>query len=87
MGWIERGIVLKKAAKLLWKNCEEIARWECINSGKPITEARLDVLSCVDTFNYYAGAGQSLAGLHVPLGQDRFAYTKREPLGVVGCIG
>ncbi|KAK6042662.1 betaine aldehyde dehydrogenase 1 domain protein [Cooperia oncophora] len=87
MGWLERGLVLRKVAKLLWKNCEEIARWECIGSGKPITEARLDVLSCVDTFNYYGGIGQSLAGQHIPLGQDRFAYTKREPLGVVGCIG
>ncbi|KAK6013871.1 aldehyde dehydrogenase family protein, partial [Ostertagia ostertagi] len=87
VGWLERGIVLRKVAKLLWKHCEEIARWECIGSGKPITEARLDVLSCVDTFNFYGGVGHSLAGQHIPLGQDRFAYTKREPLGVVGCIG
>ncbi|VDL74564.1 unnamed protein product [Nippostrongylus brasiliensis] len=87
MGFLDRGLVLRKAAKLLRQNCEEIARWECIDSGKPITEARMDVLSCVDTFNYYAGAGQGLLGQHIPLRQDSFAYTKREPLGVVGCIG
>ncbi|KAL6725727.1 hypothetical protein Aduo_007761 [Ancylostoma duodenale] len=87
MGWLKRGEVLRKTAELLGKHCEEIARWECIDNGKPISEARMDVLSCIDTFNYYAGAGQSLAGLHMPLNQDLFAYTKREPLGVVGCIG
>ncbi|RCN40447.1 hypothetical protein ANCCAN_13606 [Ancylostoma caninum] len=87
MGWLKRGEVLRKTAELLGKHCEEIARWECIDNGKPISEARMDVLGCIDTFNYYAGAGQSLAGLHLPLNQDLFAYTKREPLGVVGCIG
>ncbi|KHJ84101.1 hypothetical protein OESDEN_16189 [Oesophagostomum dentatum] len=86
MSWTERSDVLRKTAKLLRKHCEEIARWESIDNGKPISEARMDVLSCIDTFSYYAGAGQSLVGQHIPLGQDRFAYTKREPLGVVGCI-
>ncbi|VDM72226.1 unnamed protein product [Strongylus vulgaris] len=47
----------------------------------------MDVLSCIDTFNYYGGIGQSLVGQHIPLCNNRFAYTKREPLGVVGCIG
>ncbi|VDM61031.1 unnamed protein product [Angiostrongylus costaricensis] len=87
MGWLERGNVLKRVAETIRKNLEEISRWECLDSGKPIYEARLDVLSCVDTFNYYAGAGQALVGEHIPLDQDRFAFTKREPLGVVGCIG
>ncbi|KAJ1348044.1 hypothetical protein KIN20_003256 [Parelaphostrongylus tenuis] len=87
MGWLERGNVLKRVAEILSKNCEEISRWECLDSGKPIYEARLDVLSCVDTFNYYAGAGQALVGEHIPIDQDLFAFTKREPLGVVGCIG
>uniref|UniRef100_A0A7I4Z592 Aldedh domain-containing protein n=1 Tax=Haemonchus contortus TaxID=6289 RepID=A0A7I4Z592_HAECO len=87
MGWLERGLVLRNVAKLLREHCEVIARWESIDSGKPITEARMDVLSCVDTFNYYGGAIYSQAGQHIPLGIERFAYTKREPLGVVGCIG
>ncbi|ETN72321.1 betaine-aldehyde dehydrogenase family protein [Necator americanus] len=81
MSWLERGAVLRKTAELLKKNCEEIAHWECVDNGKPITEARMDVLSCIDTFS------QSLVGQHIPLSRDRFAYTKREPLGVVGCIG
>ncbi|CAJ0596833.1 unnamed protein product [Cylicocyclus nassatus] len=85
--WLERGDVLRNTAELLGKHCEEIAHWECIDNGKPITEARMDVLSCIETFKYYAGAGQSLVGQHISLGNDRFAYTKREPLGVVGCIG
>ncbi|KJH51012.1 betaine-aldehyde dehydrogenase domain protein [Dictyocaulus viviparus] len=87
MGWLERGNVLKNVSQILTNHCEEISRWESLDSGKPLYEARLDLQSCIDTFNYFAGLGQALMGDHIPLQQDLFAYTKREPFGVVGCIG
>ena len=39
-------------------NVEELSKWECFDNGKPLYEARMDVLSCVDTFRFYAGMGE-----------------------------
>ena len=47
----------------------------------------MDVLGCADTFDYFSGV--DLAGEHLPYDDhsSRFAYTRREPFGVVGAIG
>ncbi|KAI1721518.1 aldehyde dehydrogenase family domain-containing protein [Ditylenchus destructor] len=61
--------------------------WEVRDNGKSITEAKADVLSCADTFEYFSGV--DLVGEHIPYDDatKRFAYTRREPFGVVGAIG
>ncbi|EFP04430.1 CRE-ALH-11 protein [Caenorhabditis remanei] len=84
--WMERNEVLKKTADLLKTHCNDIAYWECVSNGKPIAEAKADVLSCVDTFNFYSGIGHDLLGRHVPLDASRYAYTRRLPVGVVAAI-
>ncbi|KAK6038265.1 hypothetical protein COOONC_24230 [Cooperia oncophora] len=72
-------------------NLEDIARWEVKTNGKAIYEARVDIESSADTFDFYGGvAAAVLQGdqIDLPGGPtQRFAYTRREPLGVVGCIG
>ncbi|CAB3403654.1 unnamed protein product [Caenorhabditis bovis] len=85
--WMERSNVLRRAAQLLQIHCDEIAYWESVDNGKPIYEAKADVLSCVDTFTFYSGVAQNLLGKHVPLDSARYAYTKRVPVGVVASIG
>uniref|UniRef100_A0A1I7UJT0 Aldedh domain-containing protein n=1 Tax=Caenorhabditis tropicalis TaxID=1561998 RepID=A0A1I7UJT0_9PELO len=85
--WMERSEILKKTADLLKTHCNDIAYWECISNGKPISEARADVLSCVDTFNFYSGVAHDLLGRHIPLDSARYAYTRRLPVGVVAAIG
>lgn len=47
--------------QLIETNVEELARWECFDNGKPLYEARMDVMSCVDTFRFFAGVGLCLA--------------------------
>ena len=59
-GWgntvpLERGKILNKVAELIRENLEEIARWEVKTNGKPITEARMDIASSADTFQFFAG--------------------------------
>ncbi|KAK0416224.1 hypothetical protein QR680_012357 [Steinernema hermaphroditum] len=83
----ERGAILRRASDLIREHVEVISRWEVRDNGKPINEARADVLSCADTFDYFSGV--DLSGLHFPLSDrdQRLAYTRREPLGVVGAIG
>ena len=70
---------------------EQIAQLEVRTNGKPLTEARADIESSADTFAFYGGilpAEMKGEYFELPVGQQqRFAYTRREPFGVVGCIG
>ncbi|KAL8618016.1 hypothetical protein ACOMHN_021736 [Nucella lapillus] len=83
----ERGQILTRAASLVRERSEDLARTEVLDTGKPIWEARFDVLGCADTMQYYGGLAPTLSGEHIPCAGGSFAYTIREPLGVVGAIG
>lgn len=83
----ERGQILTKAAAIIRENNEHIAKLEVRDTGKPIWEARLDIQSCADAFEYYGGIITALTGQHIPLAGGSFAMVSREPLGVVGGIG
>jgi betaine-aldehyde dehydrogenase len=83
----ERGRILHRAAGLLRERNDELAHLEVRDTGKPIAEAStVDVVSGAECIEYYAGLAATLHGHHYDLGGD-FAYTRREPLGVVGGIG
>lgn len=41
---------------------EDIALLEVLNNGKPIWEARLDIASCADAFEYFGGVISSFSG-------------------------
>ncbi len=83
----QRGRILNRAAGILRERNDELARLEVIDTGKPISEAStVDVISGAECIEYYAGVAPSIHGHHYDLGAD-FAYTRREPLGVVGGIG
>ncbi|KAL6727112.1 hypothetical protein Aduo_009018 [Ancylostoma duodenale] len=88
---LQRGKVLHKVAEIMRTHLEDIARWEVKTNGKPIYEARVDIESSADTFDFFAGVAPAvLQGDHidVPGGPtSRLVYTRREPLGVVACIG
>jgi len=84
----ERGRVLAKVAAILRERTEDLARLEVLDTGKPIQEApEADIGSAADCFEFFAGLTQVIHGEHIPLGQDAFAYTRREPLGVCAGIG
>ncbi len=83
----ERARILHRAAALLRERNDEIARWEVLDTGKPITEAAgYDVDNAADTLEFLAGVARTIQGEHVDLGGS-FAYTRREPLGVCAGIG
>ncbi|KAL5007314.1 hypothetical protein ScPMuIL_016120 [Solemya velum] len=91
-GWrrlpgFERGQVLKKAADILRRRLEEVARVEVLDTGKPIWEARFDIAACADSIEYYGGLAANISGNFSQVANGSFAYTIREPYGVVGGIG
>src|SRR4051812_22381882 len=81
----DRARLLRRLAATLAERVEELAQLEARNVGKPISDARGEVGSVVDVFEYYAGAPERLLGDTIPVagGVD---FTFREPLGVVGLI-
>ncbi|KAK7871852.1 hypothetical protein R5R35_006444 [Gryllus longicercus] len=83
----QRGRLLLSAGKKIRDNLEYISQVEVNNNGKPIWEARVDIASCADAFEYFGGIIGSLTGQHVPFQGNSFAIVSREPLGVVGGIG
>ncbi|KAI1905762.1 hypothetical protein LOZ61_004786 [Ophidiomyces ophidiicola] len=83
-----RAKVLLKAAEILRRRNDEIARMETLDTGKPFSEtSTVDVVTGADVLEYYAGliSGGGLNGETIPLRQDAWVYTKKEPLGV--CVG
>ncbi|CAK8673626.1 unnamed protein product [Clavelina lepadiformis] len=83
----ERSKIILKAANLLAKRKEEMARIEVYDTGKPIWEARADVQTAIDSLEYFGGIASALCGQHITLPSGSFGYTRREPLGVIGAIG
>jgi len=89
----QRGRIVWKLGDLLLENLEEFSELESLDNGKPVGVARAaDVPLAADLFHYMAGWATKLEGntisLSVPYtpGQSYHAYTRREPIGVVGQI-
>jgi len=83
----ERGRILHRVAELIRENAEELARLESLDVGKPISLCLpVDVLTAADQYEYYAGLTQTLDGATRNTALNAFAYTRREPLGVVAAI-
>lgn len=82
-----RAAVLLRAGALIRERAEEIAYFETLENGKPITQARAEVGGCADMFEYASGLARSLHGDSFNnLGDGMFGLVTREPVGVVGII-
>jgi betaine-aldehyde dehydrogenase len=83
----EKARILNAAARILRQRNDELAKLEVYDTGKPIQEAlEVDVHSGADAIEYFAGLAPAIKGDHYQIGSN-FAYTRREPLGVVAGIG
>ena len=82
----ERGRRLNRVAGALRDHADLLARLETIDAGKPLSQARADVAMSARYFEYYAGMADKIAGQTIPQPPGTFAYTVREPYGVVAHI-
>lgn len=83
----ERASVLLKAAAGIRERLDEIAYFETLESGKPISQARGEVEGAASIFEYAAGVARTLHGdTFNNLGDKMFGLVTREPIGVVGLI-
>lgn len=85
---VERSRILLKAVEILRKRNDELAKLETADTGKAMSEtATVDIVTGADVLEYYAGLATAIEGIQVPLRENSFFYTRREPLGVVAGIG
>ncbi len=82
----QRGRLLYKAGELLAARRDDVAKLETEQNGKPFFESKIDVAMTVETLKYYAGWADKPTGNVVPVENNDFVYTVREPTGVVAAI-
>src|SRR5699024_8377795 len=84
----ERSKLLWRLADLMEQKSDVLAQLETLDVGKPLANAKGDVAAAIETFRYMAGWATKLGGETLPVGPTgaMHAYTKREPIGVVGLI-
>ncbi|WP_186159204.1 betaine-aldehyde dehydrogenase [Burkholderia gladioli] len=85
---MQRSRILRRAVELLRERNDELAELEMRDTGKPIAETQaVDIVTGADVIEYYAGLATAIEGLQIPLREESFVYTRREPLGVCAGIG
>lgn len=96
-----RGMTPSARGKLLWRigeaidrQADELAELETLDQGKSLKTARFgEIPAAAEQFRYFAGFATKIVGTtiptsisHQPVGKKIFAYTTREPIGVVAAI-
>jgi aldehyde dehydrogenase (NAD+) len=82
----QRGALILKLAGLLRRDAGKLAELESRDNGKAIRDTLGEVQRAADWLTYYAGAADKIEGRQIPWRPDALAYTRREPVGVVGAI-
>jgi aldehyde dehydrogenase (NAD+) len=83
---VDRARVLARIAAAISAAKPELARLESLDTGKPLRQAQADVDTAARYFEFYAGAADKLYGSMIPGDGDYWAYTLREPYGVVAHV-
>ncbi|GLB03126.1 mitochondrial aldehyde dehydrogenase [Aspergillus tubingensis] len=83
----ERGTLMLKLADLVEQHKETLATIETWDNGKPYSVSLNDDLGeVVGCLRYYAGYADKVHGQTISTTPAKFAYTLRQPIGVVGQI-
>ncbi len=82
-----RAVLLKKVAELIRERADTLARTLTMEQGKPLGEARGEVLHAADEFEWFAEEGRRAYGRIVPASTaNRRHFVTKQPVGVVGTI-
>ena len=93
-GWLaphQRIAILRKASELLQENRDRFAVMIAREGGKPLTDAIIEVTRGIDGIVNAADELRNFAGKEIPMGltaasANRWAFTTKEPIGVVAAI-
>jgi len=82
----ERGRLLAHMGRLVLTHIDALAAIEAADVGKPLTQARNDVIALARYLEFYGGAADKIHGETIPYLDGYTVYTLREPHGVTGHI-
>lgn len=83
----DRAKILKKTADLMRERADAIARTLTMEQGKPLAEAKAEILHSADTFEWFAEEGKRAYGQLIPNSQPGKRHvTLKHPVGVVASI-
>ncbi len=83
----KRGEIVERAADLLRAEQDDVARLLTREEGKTVAEAKGEIYRAYNVLNYTAGQSRRMGGITIPSELPKnFAYTIRQPLGVVALI-
>ncbi|WP_337181996.1 aldehyde dehydrogenase family protein [Shinella sp.] len=83
----ERSNILLRAADLIAAKADELAFLDCIESGKPISQAKGELSGAADIWRYAAALARDLHGeSYNTLGEGTLGVVLREAIGVVSII-
>jgi len=82
-----RGQTISRAARLMEERKEELAAAITREEGKTLAEARGELTRAINVVEFCAGESRRMVGETIPSELPaNFAYTVKEPHGVVACI-
>jgi alpha-ketoglutaric semialdehyde dehydrogenase len=82
-----RGRIVGRAARLLEENKEDLAQLLTREEGKTIAESRGELQRSINVADFCAGEARRLNGETIQSELPaNFAYTLKQPLGVVACV-
>ena len=83
----ERYKIMRRAAQLLRDRVERVASLMTMEQGKPLAEARMEVLAGADTIDWFAEEGRRAYGRVIPARQpDVYQLVVKEPVGPVAAF-
>ena len=93
-GWLkphERMAILRRLAGLLDGKRDHFARQIAREGGKPLTDAIVETTRAIDGLHNAAEELRNFAGREIPMGlspaaANRWAFTTKEPIGIVAAI-
>lgn len=93
-GWLaphRRIEILRKLARLMERDYDQLAMTIAREGGKPLTDARIETTRAINGVESAAGEVEHMAGREIPMGltkasEGRWAFTTKEPIGIVVAI-
>jgi aldehyde dehydrogenase (NAD+) len=82
----ERGRLLAQIGRAVLAQADRLAELEALDVGKPLKQARADVVALARYLEFYGGAADKLHGESIPYLPGYTVFTLREPHGVTGHI-
>ena len=87
MSPLDRSGILRKAGDLLRQRADSIATMMTLEQGKPVAEARIEILGCADFLDWFAEEGRRTYGRMIPARSEGvYNLVMKEPVGPVAAF-